>query len=192
MSAMKIKFGKDKKEMIILSVLIIVVIAVVYFQLLFRPAIGRLRTLLPQTSALKKSLVEARSLVANKDILEKEKEKLQLRLDKHKEIFPSQQEIPRLLEKLSGIADESRVKIISIKPLDKEASGGAEKDGVYQEIPIKIVAKSSYHQLGRFLQNLETGDRFMMVKDLKIRANENKPKKHNVELTVSTYILVIE
>ena len=66
------------------------------------------------------------------------------------------------------------------------------KAKAYQEIPIMISARSGYHELGSFISKLENADRFMEVSDIKLKANSANFRKHNVELIVSTYLLVNE
>jgi Tfp pilus assembly protein PilO len=98
------------------------------------------------------------------------------------------------LENLSEMAKDSNIKIVGIVPAisyfkdDKSAN----KSQIYREIPILITAKSGYHELGHFLNNLENADRFMKVADIDIKSNKTSPKKHDVELMVCTYILLPE
>jgi len=149
-----------------------------------------LGVLLPKVSVLKKDLTDGKSLLKNRDAIEKEKESLQHKIDSYGKVFPSQHEIPKLLESLSSIAAESGVRIIGIRPIAQKTKDLEKKAKAYQEIPIEIIARSGYHQLGRFLQKLETGDRFIIVKGIEIAANGLNIKKHNVKLVVSTFILV--
>lgn len=192
MTAMKFQFAKDKKEKALLSILVMTVIVAVYFQVFFRPVIKDAGTILPKVSRLKADLRDAKFLISRKETIEEEGRSLKLKKDRYEKIFPSQEEIPRLLESLSEMAGKSGVKIIGIKPLSKEETLTEEHSEVYREIPIEIMARSGYHQLGQFLQNLETGERFIMVKDLEISTSTDNVKTHNARLIASTYILVKE
>ena len=103
-------------------------------------------------------------------------------------MLPAEQEIPKLLEDLSDMAKRANVKILGITPMaSKQEAQPAE---IYQEIPILINAKSGYHELGKFLSDLENAGRFMKVADIKIKENKVSPKKHDVELLVLTYKLL--
>lgn len=190
MSAAKIELAKTKREKALLFVLVIIIVIGVYFYIFLRPAIISLSDLLPKVSTLKRDLADAKHLIENKPLIEKERDKLQLKINKYQQTFPRQQEIQRLLENLSKIASESDVKIIGIKPLDKEGLGVKKKKAIYQEFPIEIIAKSGYHQLGKFLQKLEGGERFIMVKDIEITTDPDDIKRQNTQLLASTYILV--
>ena len=86
------------------------------------------------------------------------------------------------------------IKIVGIVPAMSylKDDKSVKKSQIYREIPILITAKSGYHELGSFLNNLENADRFMKVVDIDIKANKTSPKKHDVELMVCTYILLAE
>ena len=103
-------------------------------------------------------------------------------------MLPVEQEVPKLLEMLSTMARSSNVKIVGITPLASKQEESPEK--IYQEIPILISAKSGYHELGRFLSDLESSDRFMKVSDIDIKENKSNVKRHDVELLVVTYVLL--
>ncbi|MFH1753390.1 MAG: type 4a pilus biogenesis protein PilO, partial [Candidatus Omnitrophota bacterium] len=106
------------------------------------------------------------------------------------EIFPREREIPKLLEKLSEVASASSVRIIGIKPVVVAGFGLEDEDSIYQTIPIEIIATSGYHELGEFLQKLETGYRFIMIKELDIDASKGNVRKHDIRLITETFVLV--
>ena len=109
------------------------------------------------------------------------------KIETYEKMLPVEQEIPRLLGNLSTMAKNANVKIVGITPLQSKQEGAAE---IYQEIPILINARSGYHELGKFLSDLENSDRFMKVADINIKENKTTPKKHDVELMVLTYVLL--
>lgn len=188
----KLGLAKMKKEKLILIALVCLAILAVYFQLLLRPLAMNLVNIMPKTSALRQDLLNAKSKIAKMDTTEKESRKLRLEMEKYSKIFPEKEEVPKLLEELSHMAIASNMKIIGIKPLSKGEATPAGKGFSYREIPIEIEARSGYHELGQFLQRLECGERFIMVKDLSVQSDNRSPKRHNVQLITSTYVLVKE
>ncbi|MDP3804073.1 MAG: type 4a pilus biogenesis protein PilO, partial [Candidatus Omnitrophota bacterium] len=111
------------------------------------------------------------------------------KVERYERMLPAEQEIPTLLESLSGMARSSGVKIVGITPV--AISEEKKQEGqIYREIPILISAKSGYHELGNFLDKLEDSDRFMKVADIEIKANKAAPRKHDVEQLVLTYVLL--
>lgn len=187
---MKVKLGKNKKETILLTILVVTVIISVYFHLMLRPTIQKLGIILPKVSLLEEELENAEFLIAKKDLISKEQAKLQLAMDEYRKMFPSEQEVPKLLKSLSDMAGKSNMKIVSIKPFAKEDVQTEAKSNIYQEIPVEVMAESGYHQLGQFLNKLENGDRFIIVTNINITTNPDNTAIHDVELLLSTYVLL--
>jgi type IV pilus assembly protein PilO len=127
-------------------------------------------------------------LIADKENLKKKFDEYDSKIEVYEKKLPAQQEIPDLLESLSKMARNADISIVGITPVPSKLQKDR-KGQVYKEIPILITAKSGYHELGRFLSNMENTDRFMKVVDIKIRANAAAPKRHDVELMVYTYVL---
>lgn len=98
-------------------------------------------------------------------------------------------EMPNLLESLSAMANSSGVKIVGITPAAMAESASSATEGVFKEAQIAIVAKSGYHELGVFVNKIENADRFMRISDIGIISNKASPKKHDVKLLISAYIL---
>lgn len=154
--------------------------------------------LLPQVTGVVKIYSKARRVsvefknnqrdVSEIPFLKKEVEAYRGRIDSYERMLPVEQEIPKLLESLSNTAKASGVKIVGITPLQSKQEANPEQ--IYQEIPILINAKSGYHELGKFISDLENSDRFTKVADIKIKAGGLTPKRHDVELLVLTYMLL--
>lgn len=180
---------KTKKQMMLLVGLASLVIVVLYVNFICIPQFMDFFATLQKGSALKTELSQTEDAVSKITTLRSDLDKYRNKVSDCEKMLPAQQEIPSLLEDLSAMAKSSNVKIVGITPmLPKEDK--TQKDRIYQEIPIVINAKSGYHELGRFIHNLENSDRFMKVADIEIKANRTTPKKHDVELLVLTYVLL--
>lgn len=187
----KIDLKDTKTQTIILLALLGVLLFGSYLYFIFVPKVTGDINIIAKAIVMRGDLKEARSLISEREGLSKKMEEYNEKIELYEKKLPAQQEIPSLLEDLSSMARNSNINIIGITPvalkLQKER-----KNTVYQETPILITAKSGYHELGRFLNNLENGDRFMKVVDINIKANLLSPKKHEVELMVYTYVLPAE
>ena len=109
------------------------------------------------------------------------------------EQLPVAKDIPKLLEGLSSMAKSSKVKILSITPSPLRADAkvaGSEK--YYMEMPVRITAKSGYHQLGHFVSNLELGKRLVIINDLGIKNSSKTPRMHDVRIVLNAYVSVEE
>ncbi len=182
---------KNPKQTAILITLLSVIALIIYINFALLPQI---RNAIGQTAKAKKMRSEIVS--AEKDIkgigfLKNEIISNKDKINKYEKMLPAEQEIPKLLEELSDMAKAANVKIVAITPAtNKPAAAG--KGSVYQEIPILISARSGYHELGHFLYNLENCDRFIKIVDIEIRGNKASPNRHDVELLITTYVLLTE
>lgn len=186
-----IDFRDTKTQTIILMVLLGIIAFIVYVYIMFLPQVANDINIIGKTFKVREDLKEARSLISNKESLKNKVAEFNEKIELYEKKLPAQQEIPSLLENLSKMASNSNITIVGITPVGQsDTKDQKEKRGqIYQETPILITAKSGYHELGRFLNNLENGDRFMKVVDISIKANPAMPKRHDVELMVYTYVL---
>jgi len=180
---------KDTKtQTVILMIVLGVIVAVLYIFYIFLPQVTGDINIIGKTIGMRTDIREAGSLMAEKGTLKKKAQDYNEKIEVYEKKLPAQQEIPSLLEDLSRMARNANITIIGITPVILKGQK-EKKVQVYQEIPILITAKSSYHELGRFLSNLENGDRFIKVVDISIKTNATAPKKHDIELMVYTYVL---
>jgi len=178
--------SKNKKEMMIFIALAALFVVVVYFNFVLRPHATSCVCAVIKMNKLHSDLKSARANIRNIGKYKSDLDAYKEKVERYEKMLPAEQEIPNLLESLSGMAKSSSVKIVGITPA---VTKQAQKGQIYQEIPILISAKSGYHELGRFLDSLENSDRFMKVVDIAIKSNTATPRKHDVELLILTYIL---
>ena len=98
-------------------------------------------------------------------------------------------EIPLILEDISIMANKHRVRIEQLMPdttMDKVLLQNSE--GRYFEVPIVIEARSRYHDLGRFLNQLEEEGALIAVDEFMIVSNKKDPRLHAVKLTVNAVV----
>jgi len=181
--------SKEKKQWLFLISLGILVVFVLYINFLLKPTIAGLKDVSPKVSKLAFEIQRVEDWTKKKPRMQRELTKLRSEISRYEGMLPSEKEIPALLEELSQMARESHVKIIGIRP-GKNVASEPGKESFYQEIPISIKAKSGYHQLGVFISKLEGADRLFAVRDIKIKSNIQTPKKHDVSLTVSSFLLL--
>lgn len=181
---------KDKKtQVFILAGLLSVLAVILYVTFILAPQMERVFGAVGQASKMGAELKDAQSNIANIPKFRSNIASYEEKVDRYEKMLPTEQEIPALLEDLSGMARSANIKIVGIMPvITKEDK--TKKAYVYQERPILISAKSGYHELGKFLSSMENADRFMKVADIQIKANAQSPKKHDVELMVLTYTLM--
>lgn len=181
-------------QTLLLTVLVALIAAILYLYFLFVPQVIRVFGLTARAGKISSDLKSARVVIKDFEKLKNELKEQSQKVESYEKKLPAEQEIPALLENLSGMARDSGIKIIGIVPAMSyfKDDKSIKKSQIYREIPILITAKSGYHELGHFLHNLENAGRFMKVADIDIKANKTSPKKHDVEMMVCTYILLTE
>ncbi len=183
------KLFSDKHTAINFSATILVI--VLYLCLFFVPKIKQIFSGLSAASGLKGQIIHTEKQWKDIDGLKKQVKLLQEKKDYYEKILPSEKEIPAILEYLSYAAKQLHVRISEIKPLEQKQ--GKQKDkgkitpSLYYRVPILVQAKCGYHALGRFINRLESADRFMKISDIKILARPNDDRIHKVQLLIVTY-----
>lgn len=183
---------KDKKEVLVLAVLMVAIVFTGYYCLLLNPKLRTIKATFPQVRTTKIRVQTAGRDIADIDAIRHKIELLRREIGSYEARLPADEEIPSLLEYLSAVAFESRVKIVEIRPLReitaKEISPGEPKK-LYLKVPVVIEALSGYHELGSFINKLENSPRFMKIDDIQIQGNPKDPKNHHSKLLISTFVL---
>lgn len=170
-----------------LGVVVSLIILVTFYFLFLRPHIYQLRQLNPRLITLRKDVQNTARDAANIDALKKRLKNLRAKVNFYEQKLPREKEIPSLLESLSKVAKDSQVKIIEIQPRDKDIR---ERGGMYLEVPIAIKARCGYHRLGKFINELERGPRFIRISDIEIKENPRDYNNHNVRLLLGMFVLL--
>lgn len=178
---------RDKKIMTVVLGAAGVVIFALYLYFILTPQIGSAMKLDAETSQLLLKVTIAEKNIGSKDMLRKQIESGRENIARYEKKLPREESTPKLLQDLSDMANASGVKILEITPAkaDKEDVAGQ----VYRERSILINARSGYHELGKFLSDMENAERFTKVTDINIKSSATQ-KRHDIELLVMTYELV--
>lgn len=189
MAKFAIDFQKNKKQTAILITLGAVFALIAYLNFLLIPQAASVVETFRTMSKLNSDVKGAVRNIAAIGALEKEIAVSDEKIERYVKMLPAEKEIPAFLENLAAMARDANVRIVAITPVaGKETEG--EKGRIYQEMPIQISAKSGYHELGHFLASLESSDRFIKVVDIDIRGNSSMPKRHDIDLLLTTYVLI--
>lgn len=165
--------------------IVIILIIVIYLGLFFSPKIKQCLALFREASQLKAEIIATRRDWASMNTLKAELLRLNERKDYYEKRLPGKKEIPAVLEYLSSAAKKLNVRLSEIKPVEQEVSGGQ----IFYSVPILLKAECEYHQLGRFLNELEKADRFMKISDIKIIANPKQAGALCIQLIIVTYVM---
>jgi Tfp pilus assembly protein PilO len=176
----------DNKKILLIA---LVTLTVVYFDFSFlaMAQIGYLRSMKPKIIKLQRDIAAFdKSSVDIKRLKGQQREPTA----SAKQVVP-ESELPDLLEYISDAGNKNNVRIMQIRPAVKEEKP---KDGkavsVSQFTPayISLDIFSNYHSLGNFINELESGEKFIAVQDLKIARDKGDYMRQEVNLTLKTYV----
>ena len=182
----ELEMDSAKKKVLLVCLGVLIAILTVYSLFFLSPSLTKLFKLIPKVRVLNSEIKAVRDDSRFESKLKEKQAALNETMGQYENKLSREKELPKLLENLSNIANSSRVKIVGITPLESTLSTDDSKN-IYQEVPIAITAQSSYHDLGVFINKLETDERHMRVSNIKIRAGKINPKRHDIEFTVYAY-----
>ena len=159
-----------------------------YFFLLC-PQMRSLSKINRETKILVSDLDRVRNDVKRIDQNKKQLERARLKLAETRQIVRAKEEIPLILEDITKAARQEGVKILQVMPIKEgQTKLISHPQGDYYSLPILIQARSSYHALGKFLNQLEKTHVLLSVKDFSLLADEKDTTHHLVQMTIKTII----
>jgi len=165
-----------------------VFIMLFYLGVFFRPQARQFVLGLVEASRTKREIVDTKRDWANLSSFKQKIAGLSEKIVYHEKKLPGKKDIPAVLEYLSHSARKLNVRITEIKPV-KPGQDAEDKNKIYYAVPILLKAECGYHQLGRFLNELERADRFMKISDIEIRGSSYQGGILDVQLTIVTYVM---
>jgi len=153
-----------------------------YF-VLMSPQLTALKKINPEITAVSDKIAIAKGDMRKLDTYQSDLKKLTEKFEEANLKVKSRDEVPIILEYIANKAGESGVKIDQIMPdsLDQELLT-ENSQRKYYDLPIYMEARSGYHNLGRFLDNLNRGEISLRVGSITIVAT-NDTRYHLVKLT---------
>ncbi len=149
------------------------------------PQIGGVVASSARVGEKKKTLIDVEEGMLNFSSLEQERDQLLNAYRSNLRSVPGQEEFPLFLEDVSRVGREQDIKIVAIEPRRAVDS----PDQTHVKISIMVDAYCGYHQLGRFVSNLESADRLMKVTGIKLQKSEVDSERHHVLLNVTAFCL---
>lgn len=155
-----LKLPLYQRLLMLLSVLLLVIGGFVY--LLFLPSYEEYQGLIGKNETLQSKLQEDRRIADNLPKFQAEYEKMQDSLREALTQLPNAKEIPTLLTKISSLAKENRLEVLSFKP------GKETPKGFYAELPIQLKVVGSFHEVAKFFFDVGNMSRIVNIGNLSL------------------------
>jgi type IV pilus assembly protein PilO len=112
-------------------------------------------------------------------------DQLEDRLQSLSAVLPEQKDVADILRRLQGLAAQSSLSIQRFTPQP------AVQQALYAEVPFKLQAEGTYHNLGHFFDRISKFPRIINVSNISIRANNDAKSAATIvaECTATTFVL---
>jgi len=169
---------------------VLALVLILDYFLIMQFQLGAIRRLGPRVSEIRDDFKEFETNRDRVDNYRADIQDLNRSLKELDQQIKTTDQIPLVLETFSRIANRNKVFVEQLLPdstLGTPALKNAE--GKYYFLPMVVAAKSSYHNLGRFLNELEQEGALMQVDGITISGNAGNPRQHQVKLSVKVVVL---
>ena len=197
------KFESNQKMAIAIIAISAIMLLYLDFAFIMSKQLNGLKSIGPKVATLRKDLKTiGEDLLKMREERNKQPEAEEGAFSKKKKIITEEQK-STLLEDVSGLANKNGVKIAQIKfssgeggPKGGRGARGAnaekqeEPSSSGENLPLLITIEfvSDYHQLGKFINDLENAQFFFAIENLDIKSQPNDYLKHAVNLVFKTYV----
>ncbi len=160
-----------------------------YF-LVMRPQIAQLTKLNPEIKVVSNDLKRVKEELQNLATYQSQISGLKKKIQGMDQLIRTRDQVPLILEAISGIATKNRVRINQLMPLpDTQELILKSKEGKYYSLPILVEMRSGYHAFARFLNNLENSEVSLKVNRFSIEGIDSDTMNHVIKLTVDATVL---
>jgi type IV pilus assembly protein PilO len=141
----------------------------------------RLESAVAKEAALRVEFEEKAFQAANLAAYKKQMEEMLLSFGALVSQLPSDTEVPGLLEDITNKGMLNGLEFDSIELQEEVARE------FYIELPIKIIARGSYHDLGAFISGMAGLPRIVTLHDFRITQEDSQSSILKLEITAKTY-----
>ena len=110
---------------------------------------------------------------------------LAARLESLKNVLPEQKDVADILRRLQGLATQSNLSLLRFTPVPQR------QQPLYAEVPYRITAVGSFHNLGLFFDRVSKFPRIINIGDISITANPRPDPNSTIitDMTATTFVL---
>ncbi|MFH1061324.1 MAG: type 4a pilus biogenesis protein PilO [Candidatus Omnitrophota bacterium] len=124
--------------------------------------------------------------IKNFALLEKDEASMSKAYNDFLASLPAQKEFPIFLELISQMAKNNNVKIIAMEPQKTTDIQSL----FFVKIPVFVDAYCGYHELGKFINDIESADKLMKIGTIKITKDDPDSEMLQVFLLIHTFCLI--
>ena len=178
--------AQQKKLLVGIGAAVAAIVWVQFFYLPIRRSLSESRLQVQQLSA---QLEQAKSGIGRLPAMQEEIARLSAEFHLPTTPKPPDQQLPELLDEISRAARRSQIQILGQKPRGNVSALVPGPSG-YLEVPVIILATGGYHQIGQFLDLLESSPQLLLrVRELGIMGSPDDLYRHGVFVLFHAYLV---
>ena len=154
---------RNDRNILILGILILIVLAIAYYFLLFSPLKGEYSAKVQERSDKEQRKVQLERTSAKLENISRNSDDIERQILELSKRIPEQDEIPTLLVQIEEVAEAADVTQFSIEPGAPEAPPGG---GDFSRIPITMSFTGRYEQMQDFLLRVRNMARLVTVNEV--------------------------
>jgi type IV pilus assembly protein PilO len=110
---------------------------------------------------------------------------LEQRLESLRQVLPEEKDVADTLRRIQGLATKSNLQLQKFQP------GKVVQQSIYAEIPYKLQAEGTYHNLGYFFDQISKFPRIINISDISLRAKTPPEPNATIvaDLVATTFVL---
>ena len=163
---------------------------VLWAQFFFLPQLGAAIRLQNELKSMQLQMGRVRHDLAQMPSLEKKQADLSSQYSLPAPAGPPEEQLPDLLEKIAQAARSSRVRVTTLKPQQEIGQLHVGPSG-YLEIPLELSAVAGYHQVGRFLDELERSEHLVRLREIEVRPSSDDLSSHQVRMVLLAFLVPV-
>lgn len=139
-----------------------------------------------QLATLQQEIRKLEAAAAKLDQFKNEVALLEARLERLKQVLPSEKQTPDLMRKVQSMASESSLSVRAFNP------GATRSQEFYEEWPINVVVNGTYHNLGMFFDRVSRLSRLVNISDVKVTSQASPTAVNTIAAicTATTYVFI--
>ena len=173
--------SKEEKQWVFVTIMFAVIIFLSFYFLYFKKANLDLDRIAKEKDALQVEVDKYQKIAEGPDTQTRIKE-LQASIDQFEQRLPNEKEVPKLLDFLREAADAADIQYTSI--IAKPPVPGT----FYIEIPFDVVLMGKYHNIGHVVNQIENSTRLLKVDNIDLSAGKGIPIQHTLRFKMVTYV----
>lgn len=145
-----------------------VFIFIILFVFLISPAWFQRPALKKKVLDVETQTIRLKALLPRRPELFKQKEELQLFIDDFQKRLFREDEMAFLLGRISKVANESQVELLSSQPMERSEAFPAPYGDKYKKFIYLVTVEGGYHQIADLVSRLESNAQYFQIQSLSI------------------------